>query len=133
MARILVVDDDPDLLTLVEIQLRHNGFEVLAARGPEEALRVLDSIEADPDARPEVGVLDVSMPVMSGLELLTEIRKRDGYGAFPAIFLSARTTPDDIEAGRSLDAKYLTKPYAMSSLIEAIEELASIATPARSG
>jgi DNA-binding response OmpR family regulator len=115
MARVLVVDDDPDLLTLVRIQLRHHGHDVLTAPSGKDALDLV-GIEGLPD----VAILDVSMPGMSGLELLTKLRSMDGFEALPAIFLSARTTPDDIQAGTSLGAQYLTKPYVMGQLLQAI-------------
>jgi DNA-binding response OmpR family regulator len=117
MAKVLVVDDDPDLLTLVRIQLRHHGHTVMTAPSGRDALALVAS-----EGAPDVAVLDVSMPGMTGLELLGELRKIDGFAKLPAIFLSARTTPDDIKAGTSLDAKYLTKPYVMAQLLEAIED-----------
>jgi CheY-like chemotaxis protein len=116
MARVLVVDDDPDLLTLVEMQLRHHGHRVVTASSGPDALVLVDEKGA-----PDVAVLDVAMPGMNGLALLTELRARDGLERLPAIFLSARVGPEDIKAGTSLGAVYLTKPYVMSSLLSAIQ------------
>lgn len=117
MARVLVVDDDPDLLTLVEMQLRHHGHEVSSATSGPDALALVG--EQGP---PDVAVLDVAMPGMNGLDLLQQLRALEGMSAMPAIFLSARVGPEDIRAGQSLGASYLTKPYVMSSLLDAIEE-----------
>jgi CheY-like chemotaxis protein len=116
VARVLVVDDDPDLLTLVEMQLKHHGHDVaVAASGPD----ALDLVAQK--GPPDVAVLDVAMPGMNGLDLLRELRSREGMEELPAIFLSARVGPEDIDAGVSLGAEYLTKPYVMSSLLSAID------------
>jgi len=116
MARVLVVDDDPDLVALVERELRGKGHRVVAAGSPEAALRIVEERGA-----PEVAVLDVSMPGSSGLELLMELRNRPDCQNLPAIFLSARVQPDDVAAGKALGAQYLTKPYIASALLGAID------------
>jgi CheY-like chemotaxis protein len=118
MARVLVVDDDPDLLTLVEMQLRHQGHRVLTAGSGPDALALV----ADEGA-PDIAVLDVAMPGMNGLALLSELRARKGLEHLPAIFLSARVGPEDIKAGTQLGAVYLTKPYVMSALLDAIDNV----------
>lgn len=125
MARVLVVDDDPDLLTLVGLQLRQHGHRVVTAASGKEALDVVGEMGA-----PDVAVLDVAMPEMNGLELLQHLRAREEMSQLPAIFLSARVSPDDIRAGDALDAIYLTKPYVMRALLAAIERLI---VPAASG
>lgn len=116
MARVLVVDDDPDLLGLMEIQLRHHGHRVLTASNGPAALELVAERGA-----PEIAVLDVAMPVMNGFELLQAFRAQRGLPPFPVIFLSARVTPRDVDAGLALDALYLTKPYVMNALLDAIE------------
>lgn len=115
MARVLVVDDDPDLLALIEIQLKHHGHTVTTAASGPEALALVAERGA-----PEVAVLDVAMPAMNGFELFHAFRELP-IPAFPIVFLSARVTPRDVEAGRSLDALYLTKPYVMNALLDAID------------
>lgn len=124
MARVLVVDDDPDLLTLVGLQLRQHGHRVVTAASGPEALAIVAEKGA-----PEVAVLDVAMPGMNGLELLKHLRAMDGVADLPAIFLSARVGPEDIAAG-PLGAVYLTKPYVMRALLAAIDRLV---VPAASG
>jgi|GEM_PF-852620 len=115
MAHILVVDDDPDLRGLVEFRLRKAGHLVLTAADGPSALALVDERGA-----PDLAVLDVTMPRMTGLELLIELRMRDGVGELPAIFLSARILPSDIAAGRALGATYLTKPFVAPALMAAI-------------
>ena len=125
MARILVVDDDPDLLTLIGIQLRQHGHRVVTAAGGKEALEIVAE-----KGCPDIAVLDVAMPEMNGLELLQRLRARDDAAELPAIFLSARVAPADIAAGEALGALYLTKPYVMRALLAAIDRLV---VPAASG
>jgi CheY-like chemotaxis protein len=116
VARVLVVDDDPDLLALIEIQLRHHGHTVLTAPSGPDALKLVAE-----NGPPDVAVLDVAMPAMNGFELFHAFRELP-ITAFPIVFLSARVTPRDVEAGRALDAIYLTKPYVMNALLEAIQK-----------
>jgi CheY-like chemotaxis protein len=117
MARVLVVDDDPDLLMLVEMQLRRNKHKVATAASGREALDMVES-----KGCPDVAILDVAMPGMNGLELLRELRSKPGMESMPAVFLSARVGPEDIKAGQALGARYLTKPYVMNALLAAIED-----------
>jgi CheY-like chemotaxis protein len=121
MSRVLVVDDDPNLRQLVTLRLQKEGHQVRAADSAAEALTVV----ADRGA-PDVVVLDVTMPGMTGLELLPAMRALDGCAELPAIFLSGRVEPHDVEAGRALGATYLTKPFSAHALTKAIERLAPV-------
>ncbi len=116
MARVLVVDDDPDVLNLVAFRLRKARHKVIAVGGGEQALDVVAERGA-----PDVAVLDVMMPGLDGLTLLQRLRALEGLEQLPAIFLSARVQPEDIEAGRALGATYLTKPFVATALLNAIE------------
>jgi CheY-like chemotaxis protein len=124
MSRVLVVDDDSNLRQLVSIRLQKAGHKVVAADSAAEALAVVHERGA-----PDVVVLDVTMPGMSGLELLPVMRDLDGCEDLPAIFLSGRVEEHDIEAGRALSATYLTKPFSANALNRAIERL----TPVEAG
>jgi CheY-like chemotaxis protein len=116
MSRLLIVDDDPVVLNLVQIRLKAGGHRVVTATGPAEALRVIEE-----RGLPDLAVLDVSMPGMTGLELLEQLRQQRGAENLPVIFLSARVQPRDIEAGRALGATYLTKPFVASALLAAVD------------
>ena len=116
MARVLVVDDDPDILNLVSFRLRQKGHRVIAVGSGQEALQRVEE-----HGIPDVAVLDVSMPVIDGFELLRRLRALDGAAELPAIFLSARVLPEDIEAGRAMRATYLTKPFVATALLAAVE------------
>ena len=114
--RVLVVDDNPDILGLVAFRLRKAGHDVTAVGSGLDALAA-----AVGDRPPDLAVLDVSMPGMDGLELLGRLRAHAGLDGLPAIFLSARVQPHDIAAGRALGAAYLTKPFVGTALLNAVE------------
>jgi DNA-binding response OmpR family regulator len=122
MAKILVVDDDPDLLALVVRRLGHAGHRVQSALAGREALALIEERGA-----PDIVVLDVNMPDLDGLGLLVAVREQTGRADLPAIFLSGRVEAGDVAAGRALGAVYLTKPFVSSALLAAIEsQLAKI-------
>jgi CheY-like chemotaxis protein len=129
LSRLLVVDDDPVVLNLVQIRLKNGGHRVITANGPEEALRLIDERGV-----PDLAVLDVTLPGMSGLDLLGQLRTRPGAESLPTIFLSARVLQGDIEAGRAMGATYLTKPFVASALLAAVDrELAAAGVAAPEG
>lgn len=113
---VLVVDDEPDVLNLVEMQLEKAGYDVLTAESGLEALRVLR--ESGP---PTIAIIDVAMPELSGLDLVRVLRGRTDTAALPVVFLSARVLPSDIAAGEALGASYVTKPFTRASLLSAID------------
>jgi len=121
MPRVLIVDDDPNLRHLVSIRLQKAGHRVLAADSAAEALAVVQERGA-----PDVVVLDVTMPGMTGLELLPVMRSLEGCTDLPAIFLSGRVEHHDVAAGRALNATYLTKPFSAIALTKAVDRLASV-------
>ena len=126
MARVLVVEDDPDIRLLLDVRLRQQGHLVLTAGSAAEALALLAE-----KGQPELVVLDVLMPGASGLDLLVALRARPELHALPAIFLSGRVEAADIAAGRALGATYLTKPVVLSALADAVDRaLAPSVAPA---
>ncbi len=116
MARLLVVDDDDDVLHLVWTQMRARGHEVLGASSGPEALEAVQLW-----GPPQVAVLDVAMPAMDGLELLQRLRAATGIAELPAIFLSARIDRQTVEAAHRLGAAFLAKPFMEELLYAAIE------------
>ncbi len=117
MARILVVDDDNDTLRLIQISLERAGHDVLGVPSPHKALELVLEGEL-----PDVAVLDVSMPEITGLEVQQTLRVGFGMRTLPVVFLSGRVEPKDIKAGQALGAIYLTKPFVASALLKAIEQ-----------
>lgn len=118
MAKILVVEDNADLLALIALRLQRAGHRVQQTVLPTEALELVRTKGA-----PDLVVLDVNMPVLNGLELLVAIRECTNEPDLPAIFLSGRIEDEDLAAGRALGAAYLTKPYVASALNNTIESL----------
>ncbi len=111
MARILVADDEPDLLRLVAIRLGRDGHEVLQARDGEEALRMAL------DERPQLVLLDVTMPGMDGYAVCRAIRSGLGAAAPPIVMLSARGQEQDVRGGLASGADgYIVKPFRPSAL-----------------
>ncbi len=119
MARILVVDDEPDIQMLTRINLERDGHEVLTASNGAEAL------EAVSDSPPEVIVLDIMMPEVDGWTVLTELKSRHGDAAseIPVILLTALGSPlDRAKGGIEGAVRYLTKPIDLDELRSAVME-----------
>jgi two-component system, OmpR family, response regulator len=115
-----VVDDDATLVALLAQYLTFSGLEVHTARGGPEALALCDSL------RPDLMILDVSMPGMDGFEVLRRLRSRHGL---PVLFLTARD--DEIDRIMGLEAgadDYLTKPFSSRELLARIHAILRRAT-----
>lgn len=117
---ILVVDDDPGIVKLVETMLRRDGYEVLVAFNGREAL------ELHTTTPPDLILLDLAMPVMNGLEVLREIRQRDGtQRRTPIVFLTAHAQGYFSERDPDIDdvEGYITKPVTVAKLRQEIMPL----------
>ena len=115
---VLIVDDDPNILEVLEARLSSAGFTVYRADGGAEALEQLARCRVD------VLVSDMKMPEMSGMELLVKVRNL--RPTLPVIFLTAYgTIPDAVEAVRSGAVDYLTKPFDGRELVRKIGALLS--------
>ncbi|MGH7459082.1 MAG: response regulator [Longimicrobiaceae bacterium] len=111
-ARILVVDDEPDISALVAYHLAKESYRVSTASDGPEALQ---AIEAD---RPDLVVLDLMLPGMSGLEVLEELRRRPETNGVPVLLLTARKEEEDRVEGLRLGADdYLAKPFSPRELV----------------
>jgi two-component system phosphate regulon response regulator PhoB len=109
--RILVVDDEPDITALVAYHLAKAGYRVSTASSGAEALR------AASEERPDVVVLDLMLPGVSGYDVLTELRSREETRDVGVILLTARREETDRIRGLSLGADdYLTKPFSPQEL-----------------
>lgn len=128
MAKVLIVDDDEDILGLVQARLRKADHQVMSAASAAQALQLIDE-----RGQPDLVVLDVGLPGLDGLGLLEAIRGKPGLSAMPAIFLSARVMPEDVAAGRAMGAIYLTKPFVASALLGAVEKALAQAADAAAG
>ncbi len=116
--RILVVDDEPDLVDLVGYNLRKAGYKVFTARDGLEALQLL------PQARPDLILLDILMPRMDGIELCRTLRQRPEYAHIPVLMLTAKTGEGDEIQGLDAGADdYLPKPVSPRRLLSRIRAL----------
>jgi DNA-binding response OmpR family regulator len=115
MSKVLIADDDPDILDLVAFKLEQAGHQLVTAG---------DGITALAEARrepPDVVVLDVSMPGMSGLDICRELRADPATAAIPVILLTARAQEADVEAGFDVGADdYVTKPFSPRELVSRV-------------
>lgn len=108
MYKVLLVDDDPHILTANEVYLRRQGYRVYLARSGEEALTLAGTAELD------AVVLDVDMPGMDGLDVCRHLREVSGV---PILFLSAYAQADDRIRGLMAGGDdYMAKPYSLTEL-----------------
>ena len=118
--RLLVVDDEPNLLRAVAACLRGEGFDVVTARGGAEALvRVAETV-------PDLVVSDIRMPGMDGYQLARQLRSSPRTALTPVVFLTAKDeTADRIEGFRTGVDAYLTKPFEPDELVAVIRSILS--------
>jgi two-component system, OmpR family, response regulator MtrA len=118
MAKIVVADDDVDVRMLVALKLRHSGYDVVDVGDGAAA------VEACRDERPDLVVLDLMMPVMSGLEACRAIKAEPGLADVPVVLLTARAQNTDVDAGLAVGADaYVTKPFSPKELAARVESL----------
>ncbi len=118
MYTITVVDDDRDIRELIEIILSQAGFQVNTAADGETALK---SIQDNP---PDLIILDVRLPGMSGYEVCRRIKQKPMLMDVPVVFLTARGQLDEIRQGLEAGAaEYFLKPFSPKDLIEKIQAL----------
>ncbi len=118
MKKILIVDDEPNIVMSLEYTFKKNNFEVFIARDGFEALDILKT------NFPDVIILDVMMPMVDGYATLEQIRKDKNLEHTKVIFLSAKNKTSDIEKGMALGADaYLTKPFSIKKVVETVLEL----------
>ena len=115
---ILVVEDNKDILDNIKLILELNEFEVLTALNGKEALKLLEEIKNPP----EIIISDIIMPIMNGYDFFTAVSKNPLWNSIPFIFLTAKTSPEDIRLGKMLGVDdYLTKPFNEEDLIAIIK------------
>ncbi len=118
--RILVADDEPALLRLLEFVLGRRGYIIQGVTNGSAAVEVLKT------ESPDLVILDVMMPGLDGYEVLTYIRETAHLEGLPVVMLTARAQLDDIQLGLSLGADaYLAKPFDPEDLLSVVESLIS--------
>lgn len=111
---ILLVEDNESIHFNLKMLLEFNNFNIISAYDGNEAIRILNSVEKLPD----LILSDISMPEKNGYELLEEISTNSKWNMIPFIFLSAKSTPEDIKLGKLLGVDdYITKPVDEELLV----------------
>ena len=114
--KILVVDDEPHLVQMVKRRLEANRYDVVTAKDGEEGLKKASS------EKPDLIVLDVTMPTIDGFEMLKRLKSDDQTRSIPVIMLTASGRTNDIFEGQKLKATdYLIKPFEPDDLLKAIK------------
>lgn len=121
---ILLVDDEPHVLEVLRVTLEDLGFSLLEAEDGPKALQIAKR------ERPDLVILDVMLPTMSGLEVCKALQECGEGGKIPVILLTARSGEDDEKAGYEAGAdRYLTKPFSPLTLLSEVVKLLNIDLP----
>ncbi len=120
MKKILIVDDEPNIVMALEYTFKKNNYDVFIARDGQEAL---DIVKLN---LPDLIILDVMMPMVDGYATLEQIRNDNNLKHTKVIFLSAKNKESDIQKGIALGADaYMTKPFSIKKVVEQVVELLS--------
>ena len=115
-AKVLVVDDERDIIELVSYNLEKEGFKVISAMDGEKALELVSSKE------PEIIILDLMLPGIDGLDVCRELKRNDKTSSIPIIMLTAKGEESDIVIGLELGADdYITKPFSPRILVARVK------------
>jgi len=116
--RILIVDDEPNIVAAVEFLLQRSGYDVYIARNGDEALELVES------CKPDLVLLDVMMPARSGYAVCKQIRENADWRHIKIIMLSAKGRDAEVSKGLAVGADlYVTKPFSTRDLMDKIGAL----------
>ncbi len=116
--KILVVDDDPDLLHILETRFKAAGYQTVTASSGR------DAFEKAQKETPDLIVLDIVMPGIDGFQTLTQLKSSPKTSEIPVIILTARGQTDDADEAMKLGATaYMTKPFESKELLAKIQEV----------
>lgn len=119
MARVLIVEDEPDVLLLLENRMRGAGHEVRSAMDGELALELIA------EERPQVVILDWMMPKLDGLQVCERLRSDDEAREIKVLMLTAKSQQSDIDRAYSAGADdYIVKPFSSRDLVARVAQLA---------
>src|SRR3954469_24785890 len=115
---VVVADDDEDILAMVVLRLERCGFDVVSARAGEAAAELVARLN------PDLVVLDVAMPKMTGIDVCERLRADEATASTAVILLTASAANSDVERGLAAGADaYITKPFSPQDLAARIESL----------
>ncbi|REG83539.1 response regulator transcription factor [Algoriphagus antarcticus] len=116
MNKILLVDDEPNILLSLDFLFKKEGYQVLIARDGEEAMALIR------DEIPDLIILDIMMPKVDGYEVCAFVK--ENYLKTKVVFLSAKSKEKDLQKGLALGAdKYLTKPFSTKEIVAEVKKL----------
>jgi DNA-binding response OmpR family regulator len=117
VTRLLVVDDDPDLLDVLIIKLGGAGFEISSAADGETAIETALALP------PDLVVLDWALPGLDGLEVCAELRRHPQTRDVPVILLTAKAQERDVQRGLAAGVmRYVTKPFSPREVLQAVQD-----------
>ena len=118
MAKILIAEDEKDIRELILFSLQFAGFEVVAAVDGQ------DAVDKVVEVKPDLIMMDVRMPRMTGYEACEKIKHIDEVKDIPLVFLSAKGQESEIQTGLNAGAyEYILKPFAPDELIQRVKEI----------
>lgn len=121
MPKLLLVDDERDLLDALRTLFILEGYEVEAKEAADEALA---SLLASPKNKPDLIISDVIMPRMSGVEFLEKLRQHPDYTRVPFLFVSATVVPEEeAQIARIRTVRFLRKPFVVEDLCDLVREM----------
>lgn len=115
---VMIIEDEPDAAEMFAEMMRVNDYRVVKMFSSGPAISMIAQ------EKPDVIILDVMMPDISGIEVLRYMRREPKLASIPVIIVSAKSMPGDIQMGLDAGAtKYLTKPVGFHALVEAVEQV----------
>ena len=116
--RILIADDEPNIVISLEFLMQRNGYEVATAADGEQALRLLEEF------KPDLILLDIMLPLRNGFEVCQRIRENAAWKHTKIIMLTAKGREVEVAKGLALGADvYITKPFATKELLASVRQL----------
>jgi len=117
--KILIVDDEPNILLSLDFLMRKEGYEVFIGRDGSEAINIIA------DQQPDIIVLDIMMPHVDGYQVCEHVKGNPKTAQTKVIFLSAKSKEEDIKKGYEMGADlYLTKPFSTRNLMKQVKAFA---------
>ena len=124
MPKVLVAEDEKDIRDLIVYSLNYSGFEVVTAADGKEA------VQKALEEKPDLIMLDVRMPRMTGYDACVKIKAIEELKDIPVVMLSAKGQDSEIQAGLNAGAyEYILKPFALEDLVQRVEAIVGAPTP----
>lgn len=119
--KVLIADDEPNIVTALEFLLKRAGYDVRTATNGEEALALVESY------LPDLVLIDIMMPGKSGYEVCQRMRERPEWRHIKIVMVTAKGREAEVSKGMSLGADlYVTKPFSTQELIAAVDRLLAV-------